>query len=233
MSIVDATVRLIERALSWSRPISKLVLLSGTCYPIRPISELCRFLAETDKELINFVELSRRDTPELWASVSRRWYMEPVPRLPAKLDRFLRRGLNAGSKRLPIFTRTPPNPFSPCFGSQWWALSPESAKYVVQVYRDREDLRRFYRNVFAPDEQYIHTVLAASRFRKSMTQLHGGDNRTNQKSPLHLVFPSSDRTVPGRADLVPDLLASQKFFVRKVAPSSSPVLDAIDRRLLI
>ncbi len=236
-SMVEATTRLIDFALSLRADYCKLVLLSGTCYPIKPISELAeKFAADDGLNYISAAGIHPSDAA-LYKLISRHWFHDGI--LPAaakasypRLDRFIGRVASKLSSYFPRQVLNELGGLKPCFGSQWWALSAECATHVLEQLRSNQRLVRFYATVYAPDEHVIQTLVANSSFpwRSVAPALTEGASM-NRYAPLHWIHPSAAREFTDQ-DSVEKLTSIPQFFIRKISSNASQLLDAIDNELL-
>ena len=53
----------------------------------------------------------------------------------------------------------------PYSGITWWTLSRSACEYVLNFSETNPHVERFFRNTFAPEESYIHTILGNSPLR--------------------------------------------------------------------
>lgn len=233
VSVVHATLRLIEAALASSSNYLRLVLLSGACYPIKPVEQLRkRFIEQPHLNEIKYVKLLEGPEGAL-RRISRRHFRRPLEsrirnkalviasKAARKLAYLAWRHVDGG------FSRYFPN-LAPCFGSQWWALTPTAARYMVEFSRNSPELLAYMRHCWAPDEIYFHTVFGNSEFavapERYTEDLSGLGNLHIVQRAASKIFQYSDFT---------DVAASDKFFVRKLQTGvSDEFADAIDRELL-
>jgi hypothetical protein len=120
----------------------------------------------------------------------------------------------------------------PYFGSQWWALSPDCARFVLQFVADTPAFRRFFQSSFAPDETFFHTIIGNSPFAAMSDGPvpFAGRGKTDLAN-LHVIS-STLKKVYTLSDL-PEIAASPKFFVRKVSSQESGgLLDHLDKQVL-
>jgi hypothetical protein len=54
----------------------------------------------------------------------------------------------------------------PYSGVGWWALTNGACRYVMDFAKRDETLAKFFRNMHASDESYIHTILGNSPYRE-------------------------------------------------------------------
>lgn len=233
-SQVDATIELIRTALSSGRNYTHLVLMSGSCYPIRPVEDFVQHCANARNcNLMNMMRVSESDF--LHQQVQRRYWRDGVlpynwrrsPRL-LKIERFVRAVFNLLMSGLPK-RRAPIDIFH---GSQWWALTLTAAKYAVQVYENDSKLVKFFKFTFASDDKFFHSVLRNSEHVSSLPPLTDvGDSGVARTANFHVIDPSLAKWY-GIDDLNV-IQGSDKFFIRKVrTESSSELLDWIDANRL-
>ena len=53
----------------------------------------------------------------------------------------------------------------PYSGITWWTLSRNACEYVLSFMESNPHIERFFRDTFAPEESFIHTVLGNSPLR--------------------------------------------------------------------
>ena len=224
ISQVDATLGLVRTALARfeAATVSHLVLLSGSCYPARSLNEFRLFSqSNCTKDFIKTIPLA--STRKLHQRVRHFWFYEDFPVDGRKLTLTrLTRGLlqlagKLGRRSLDLVAHWR-------FGSQWWALTPQSARYVA-TYPHEALVKRFLRHSKAPDEIYFHTLLAHSPLHQA-TESVAGDGVWDAAN-LHLIDRSLSRWFEG-SDCA-EIVDSGRWFVRKVASDVSRELcDQLD-----
>jgi hypothetical protein len=224
ISQVEATLRLMRTALAQceASQVSHFVLLSGNCYPLRPMEEFRAFSqSHAGTDFIKLIPLAT--TRKLHGRVRHFWFYEDLPADGRKFTWVrLSRGLlqlagKLGRRSFPLFAQWH-------FGSQWWALTPDTVRYLVS-YPHEAAVKRFLRFSKAPDEIYFHTVLANSPLRHRVEPVtgYGPWDAAN----LHLIDPSLARWF-GAADYE-EIMASGRWFVRKVGSGiSGDLCDRLD-----
>lgn len=233
-SQVRASIALVRSALAERRDYTKLVLLSGSCYPIRPVSELeTLFAGDGGHNYLNSVRV--KSSEHLRKLVRQRLWRDQVLPLTlrrsktvVKLERILRAALNMGLGTLPKRMLN----MELFHGSNWWALTPEAAAFAAERYENDPALRRFYRFTFASDEQFFHTVLRNSRFSETCSApIETCERGVFQTANLHLIDPSLSRWFDEGG--IEQIEASDRFFLRKLCSGQSDrLLDWIDRTRL-
>lgn len=238
---VEAIVALMQAAINTGERFSKYVVLSGACYPIKPVSSLEQlFLSDGNSEYIQLVPVS--STSSLRNLTARHWRM--VPFLPwrllarhpglAKIDSFAQRVYNKLSSFFPRRIENEINGLQSFFGSSWWALSDACVRYMLDTLRERPSFRNAYLTVFCPEEQIFQTIVANSPFSAKSVGSHQdrGENSLLD-APLHVIYPSATRAFGNEPQDFALVRDSGKYFMRKVTSrSNAALLDRVDRELL-
>jgi hypothetical protein len=158
-SVVEATLRLIEAALTDEPECGRFVLLSGTDYPIATSAEISAFFdRHPRRQFIRRFPVLEADGPQSW-KVRGRHFRGLAPR-----HSWRRLPLFALERTLRLLPRRLPQEWPLMCGSQWWALTSECARYCLEFSHARPDILRFFRTVFAPDEVFFHSVVHNSPF---------------------------------------------------------------------
>ncbi len=223
-SMVEATLGLMRDALAASTPYAYLVLLSGSCFPLRPLEELNRCLARTPgRQVIRYLDM-RESATHYMRHINRRWFKRPMYRGRVRplvlLDKAVRRVGNM--LRLP---NAWPEGVVPYFGSQWWALTADCCRYVLDFVDRHPEFVEANRLSFSPDEHFFHTIVGNSPFAAAADGLQPFEGvGTYRMANLHVIDPSLQRWFI--EDDWPMLSASDKYFVRKVGSATGAGLVA-------
>lgn len=178
--MVEATLRLMRRALERTPDADYLILLSGSCYPIRSRAYIRHVLAEhLGDELINAVPMPNEAVGKSLARLQRFH-----PRSDLSMAENVRRYLSGFSLRGrsgPILSRRwllgrdwrrGLQGLTPFGGSSWWALTGAACREILAFVDGAPQVVRFFENTKFPDEGLFHTILGNSpfgaRFRRSM-----------------------------------------------------------------
>jgi hypothetical protein len=228
-SMVEATLTLLSAAHTVG-PFDRYVLLSGECYPAKPIAALeAAFETNPRREWISLTPIAAGS--HLETMTGRRWRMTPLVGVRG-LDAKLRGAWNRASKMLGRDLRREIGT-TPYFGSQWFALSARCVGMVLKFVPAHPEFVRAYRSVYAPDEHFFQTIVGNSEFGASAIHVEDRGPATNQSAPLHQIAPSEDRYFGSSGKDFDLVVRTGKFFLRKVSPQrSGPLLDRIDRELL-
>ncbi|MCK0195608.1 beta-1,6-N-acetylglucosaminyltransferase [Ancylobacter sp. 6x-1] len=218
ISLVDLTRSSMKQALR-NTNIERLVLLSGSCFPIESPENIRMFFQSNQgKEYIDYFFV-KDGSVKYQNKMNKYWipddiYMWLRPLFGDKCVKYLARlSTRAANIFLPL--RKPSIAYNVAFGSQWWALTRESAEHVVDVLDGDKELRRAFKYTLAPDEMYIHTIVSNSPFSENIygsRSFEGGG--TFRKANLHFI--NEDLAKFCTLNDLNDVLASGKLFVRKV-----------------
>lgn len=230
ISLVKATLELMRCAASAPQGFDRFVLLSGACYPLQTPDYIEAFLTRHhDTEFIEVFALPNVTYDKRIERVTRFWIRKgkPLARLRWPLQRLL-------NKILPL--RNYKKVFAGSelvTGSQWWCLTGDAVRYVLDVTARQPAIYRFCRFVDCPDEFYFQVILWNSRFRASishsLTFTHWVQGKTGPEMLDASYLPqfegpvirdSESNNCPGNKREV--------LFARKFSDASAPMLDAID-----
>jgi hypothetical protein len=228
-SMVDATLTLLKAAGVEEARFDRYILLSGACYPVRPMAELEAAMTDMTREWIAITPIVPKS--HLHSLIARRWRISPLisnAALDAKLRSIWNKAAKIVGRNLESETGLPPY-----FGNSWWALTSACAAMIVRYLEEHPAVIRSYRTVYAPDEQIFHTVIANSEFAANAMPVEDRGAETNQIMPLHLISASKDRVFGSTDAEFQVAAATEKFFIRKVSSErTSPLLDRINTELL-
>lgn len=115
------------------------------------------------------------------------------------------------------------------YGSSWWALTFECARFVLKELTDNKRLRTYFQYAFAPDEMCIQTIIFNSVYRDKALLYEGTeDPGLAELTPLHHIR-YTDIIKVFRLEDYDGLYRSDKLFFRKVVTGiSDELLDKID-----
>lgn len=174
--MVEATLRLIRRALERGRDYDYLVLLSGSCYPIRSRSYIRRALADhLGDQFISAVAMPNEAVGKSLARLERFHVRSDRSRLD-NLVRFLS-GFSIRGRSGPMLTkrwllgrdwRRSLGSLTPYGGASWWALTGDACRYILGFVDRQPRVIRFFEHTRFPDEGLFHTILGNSPFAARM-----------------------------------------------------------------
>ena len=228
-SVVEATLRLVEAALNDNPRCERLVLVSGTDYPLSTSHGIKRFFAQHPRrQFIRRFPILEADRVQTW-KVRGRHFRGLAPRhSPWRLPLF------GFERALRVFPRRMPRGWPLMCGSQWWSLTADCAHYCLEFPRRRPDILRFFRNVFAPDEIFFHSVVHNSIFARDAEPAETFSSVVTETGSL--AHYANLHHLPGMtlstAEHAAVALRSGKLFARKFSSrSSAAAIRAIDRQL--
>lgn len=227
ISQVKATLSLMKQALAGG-PYVKIILLSGSCYPIKSNDYIHRyFTREPDREHIRYFNMLTSND-HYRSQVLRKWFKEPfylgvLPFL-RYADKGLRVLLNKCRFRNRWDTRIVPH-----FGSNWIALTPACCAYIFDFLERHPGYWEMNRRTFSPDEHFFHTIVANSPFNNRADGLQAFTGRGTYKlANYHIIHPSLTKWYT-ESDLE-EIKGSDKLFVRKLKTGvSSSLVDQINQ----
>lgn len=201
-------------------------LLSGQDFPIKSNVEIQRFLTENGHsnfiEVVNHADKTyskclKRNSLKYRSCMMRRSFF-------SRLWKSCIITVTGGETRtFKIFKRKNPFNFAFEFGSQWWALTFECFRWILDYVETHPEYVAYYKNCLVPDESFFITLFMASPFKNTrkdyLTYLEWEENGNHPR-----VFADSDF----------DLLMKQKskLFARKFDSSvDKSIIDKIIKRI--
>ena len=234
-SDIEATIKLIKRALNGSLSPSYLVLLSGSDYPIKGPQYIESFFsANHGQQFMNLVPMPCDAIGKPLSRLQAYWLQTPcsnrlVERVTARLNRLINEQLKLKRDHSEVFKK-----LTPYAGSQWWALTQEACHYIISFIESKSDIVKFFKNIYMPDESFFQTIIGNSQFANDVTR--------------NLTFADWSRPTGGPAVIDMDHLAlfantdhvmgddtygrGELLFARKFPDDSSLLTDFIDKHLL-
>ncbi len=152
--IVAASQAASELLLTSFPAVRHVYLGSGSCLPLRPVSELRRYLDARPNT--DFIEsATTADVPWTVGGLSTERFTLRFPfswrRHRLLFDRYVALQRKVG------FKRRIPAGLVPHMGSQWWCLTRRTLSAILQD-PERETYDAYFRRVWIPDESYFQTL---------------------------------------------------------------------------
>lgn len=213
-SIVEATINLLKSAIK-AHTEGYFVLLSGTDFPIQSNTKIHSFLADNyGTEFITCAPLPYENWHNGGLDRIQFYWLGDI--LPTEISQtFYKFQIQNGLKR-PFF-----EDFSPFGGSQWWCLTAECVKYVLQFIHFNPILLDFFNHAFIPDELFFHTIIMNSPFSEKVAN----DNLK------HIIFnKSQSHPKTFRMEDFESLIQADKLWARKFDATLD--IDIINRLLI-
>lgn len=167
---VEATLLLLREALSKPQCYDYFVLLSGTHYPLRSKEYIHSFFQKNRGwEFISTKRMPDDAYAMPLSKLNRIYFEENAP-----VRRFVSRGLAKVGLAQRDYRKCL-GALQPYGGSNWWALTREACRHILEFVRSNERVPRFFRHTCCPDEMFFHTILGNSpfhdRIRRNLTYL--------------------------------------------------------------
>lgn len=168
-NMVDAMKELIKVALERNENYCHLVFLSGTDYPVKDKKEIYEYFIKNEgKELIKAFYISESNCKHCYDKVQRyRFYDKNIKF--SKIDKIIKKVLTYILYPLKKQLYIGKEKIKPAYGSQWFAITPECAKYVLNYAANNKFIDKYFKTSFAPDEMYFHTIIFNSKFKYNTT----------------------------------------------------------------
>ncbi|WP_458735141.1 beta-1,6-N-acetylglucosaminyltransferase [Zobellella taiwanensis] len=199
-SIVKATLNLIRYALALPEQSDYCYLLSGACYPIKPLSELKAYLAEhkgtafIECEDSGWIKAGMRDDRYLYHHF-----------LNFRKHPELFRRLYKWQRHFNLKRKLPKDLNEIRFGSQWWCLPVVLLKELMEELRRSPETVRFFKTVWIPDECMFQSMV----FKKPTLEIE------NQKTLTYYNFDMHGQPEAFEKEKLPKIDNSY-FFIRKI-----------------
>ncbi|PRX31169.1 Core-2/I-Branching enzyme [Meinhardsimonia xiamenensis] len=153
-SLVQASQAGSELMLETFPEVTHVYLASGSCLPLRPLSDLEAYLAAHPG--IDFIEsVTTEDVPWTVGGLDQERFTLRFP-FSWKRHRRLFDGYVRLQRRLGLRRRIPEG-LTPHLGSQWWCLTRETLTAILTDPR-RSEFDRYFAKVWIPDEGYYQTL---------------------------------------------------------------------------
>ena len=231
---VEYQMALIRAAVEYPIHFDHIFFLSGMDYPLWSNEQISKWLEEQgDKEILQgicmntaFIQGQQRNLYTLRRPLFRLFNNKWNQRLSI-LSRKL---LGALGFRKKLYFEVNGNTWNLYKGSAWWCISEELAAYVLKMYWDCPEIRRYFQDSFGQAETLIQTIAFnspewAPRCILSEGEYPGLDALT----PLHYIVYEPVIQVMEEKDL-PALMQSGRMFARKFqSKKSEEVIEMIDK----
>ena len=176
ISVVEATLELLNEAFNFPEIFKYYVLLSGSDYPIKKNQIIYDTFAKSDSQHIaverNLFCLKPGQLELTW------FHGKPRSRVcknagtyTGKLKAAIYRSIDVGV--CVHFSRLPAKdcPYFTLYqGSAHWSLTRDGVGYILKFVTEHPDYLRYYRHFWIPDETFFHSIVKASPFANSISQ---------------------------------------------------------------
>ena len=225
-SLVEATLILLEQATLNSRDFDYFVLLSGSDYPIQPVSYIEEYFnRNAGAEFIETIPISVENTE----GALNRILENRIPKNASIFEQYkywVFQSLGIEQKRKEIFLRFGLTPY---WGSAWWALTWYAIKYIRNFVIENQQIINFFKNTRHPFEMVFQIILNNSVFKKNiqnnLTYIDWSDQKQHPSylTDKHLSFFSSSLKVKS---------GDKEFlFARKFSDNNQVLVDSLDQTI--
>ena len=153
--LVAATQSAAEKMLQHFPGVGHVFLASGSCLPLRPVSELVSYLAKHAQT--DFIEsVTTEDVGWTIGGLDIERFTLRFP-FSWRKQRRLFDGYVRLQRRIGLRRRIPVD-VKPHLGSQWWCLTRKTLAAILTS-PEREAHDRYFRRVWIPDESYFQTLV--------------------------------------------------------------------------
>ena len=167
-NMVLATKALIKNALQTKENYSHLVLISGLDYPLKSKIETYEFFVKNKEvEFIRAFNITKSNCKHCKDKVERYWLNDFKYFKNNKFNKIVRKLVFYLSKfkKKYSYIKVKNRKLDVCFGSQWWAITPNCARYVMEYTSNNKEIDEYFKYSFASDELYFHTIIFNSKFK--------------------------------------------------------------------
>ncbi|MBK4214441.1 glycosyl transferase [Paracoccus caeni] len=207
-SLVRATQNAATSLLQQFPETTHVFLASGTCLPLRPISDLTAFLAEAPSR-DHIESVNAYDVGWTIGGLNEERFTLYFP-FDWRKRRRLFDWFTDWQRRRKIKRRIPAGIW-PHLGSQWWCLTATTLRAILDDPR-RDEFDRYFRLSWIPDESYFQTL----------ARRHS--NKIESRSLTLSKFDHTGRPYQLYDDHIPALAGSRCFVARKVWPGAQRLL---------
>jgi len=153
-SLIRATQDAASLLLDRFEDVSHVMVVSGSCLPLRPVADLIAFLAQRPTR--DFIEsVTAEDVGWTVGGLNEERFTLRFPfayrRRRMLFDRYVEL-----QRRLKLKRRIPEG-LVPHLGSQWWCLT-RATLHAILADRRRPEFDRYFSRVWIPDESYFQTL---------------------------------------------------------------------------
>ncbi|SFU43319.1 beta-1,6-N-acetylglucosaminyltransferase [Halomonas korlensis] len=214
-SIIQATLNCLTLAKRHGYNCDYLMLISGSCMPVKPVERLSSHLAKSGKDHIEVVDAqaSRWVTDGIQEE---RWEYYHV--FNWRFQEFRFRAANKVQKLLGVRRRLPLD-HTPFMGSQWWCLRVETVDAVLKLLDENEELSHFYRYTWIPDEMFFQTMVANLVPASEISQAPLTRYQFNSWGVPRIYYD----------DALPELLGETQYFARKISLRALALKENLSR----
>ncbi|MBQ8046773.1 MAG: conjugal transfer protein [Prevotella sp.] len=229
---VEYQMELIRAALAAEEAFDYFVTMSGMDYPVWSNRRILDHLEQhRGRQFLQAICMKGQGKSAEIYTIYRPFASHPWAKGSAgsKLRAALRKTIAWMGIRKPIEFDADGRHYTLYKGSDWHAITPELARYVLEKWDHIPALRRYFKNSFTPSETLIHTLAFNSSFAKDCMLVEGKYESLAALTPLTYIDYHPDIKVLSEEDF-PRIVSSGKMFCRKViSGKSDKLVKMLDR----
>lgn len=227
---------LIAEALSSEQHYDHFALISGLDYPVWSNQRIKKELADNPrKEYMKAYNLTLVKEPrkipqriktyhfrdmdlhnENINKITRALLMRLMRAIPIKKKPFI----NARNKQCPVYG-----------GSQWWILTRDCVEYVLHEMETNDEVNKYFKTSFAPDELLVQTIVCNSRYKENVVDISedGIYPGLEKTTCTHYISYSGGQKIFTERDYQAIIDSGKMFFRKARTGISDRLMDMIDR----
>lgn len=226
-SQVESIVALIEKAVNFDHNFDRVVVISGQDYPIFSNKEIVDlFTKNTDKEYLIGYNVTNGNSKAQLNKV-RRYHNLDIHNKNIKriINRLMH--LCPFKKKAQVYFNDRYNDVY--FGSDYWALTYECARYVYKTFTEQKSLQEYLKTSFVPSEIFVHTIVFNSKYADEAEKYIPKDYEgLYLLTPLHHIEYGKQIKVFDETDYEKLINTGKMFFRKAETKTSDLLLDKID-----
>lgn len=234
IGVVEAQMKTIRKALElhYQESIDYFVLLTGLDYPLWPNDKINEFFANNRGK--EYIVTMRMDNQGEAAQLYREhrpfnYKYWPYGSLGSKFRVALRHLIYGIGIRKKLHFKAQGKEYVLHKGSMNWAVTPKLAALALDYWVNNREYVKYFHDGFAPDETFIQTLAAHSKYAGRATIIEGTFKGLESITPLHYMDYTNGTKILSEEDY-DTLIKSDKMFCRKVVTGKSDkLMDMIDR----
>lgn len=217
VSQVNYQIELLNQACCNTVQFDYIFILSGFDYPLWPNSKISSFLEENyGSEFIEAMDVQSTFylnalSREIRPSFEIKCIGDRGSKILRELIRRVCKTLKIRKK--PTIALKDGTQLTVYKGSDYFCISKSLAEYVISYYSTHPEIKRYFRNTFAPSEALIHTIVFNSPFKRNCICCVPPYKGLKYMTPLHYIS-GTDIKVLCSSDY-DQLIDSGKMFARK------------------
>ena len=225
-SQVEATLSLLDASLNFEEHFDRFCLLSGSDFPIKPLSKI-KAAFDSEIEYISIEKLLDDSNNNNHCKYVKYFY-------------FRDSRLSSIINQLPKIPRRVYNNISLYWGSQWWALTHECVRYILNFIKHNEDYISFHKYTLVPDEIFFHSIVKNSPFSANIS--HDFEKvkdpksyfDSNERGCHYIDWNAKGTSLPKVLDEsdISNLISSKSLFARKLQKGPSDKLVQMIEKII-